>query len=256
MYKERLDLAWKKVTIDWVDGTMEFAITLWEARDVHKANISFGEWLTEQGYGPDVISHQNRSALINFGAPECREIARKTLMATRRHNWEMIWSEEVKPEVINNGLRKPVLRQPRKTPVPNPVVSIESPSQPIVAQPPASRKHEPTEREMLQQLNEKEGYKAWIVIKDGPEIGRIPDDAKEKFYNHIKEINHHCAELYHLSLYVDQISDVAKQRLAVEFKGIKKWGEVLAERMLGHKRLSQVNAPMCDIEVPFRKLEN
>jgi hypothetical protein len=84
----------------------------------------------------------------------------------------------------------------------------------------------------------------------------MPDDTQQKFYEHIKEINQRCHELFQLSLYVDQMSEGAKQQLAVEFKGIKKWGEVLAERMLGHKRLSEIDAPFCNVEVPFRKSEN
>ena len=254
MYKERLDQAWKKVHDDWVNGTMELAITLWEAKEAHKALIAFGDWLTEQGYGKDVINHQNRSALINMGALECREIARKILWTTRFRCWENIWSEEIKPEVINSGLRKPVLRPQRKTPISTKDNSTFIP--PTIAHPPAESKPELTEREMLQQLNEKEGYEAWITIENSPEIGRMPDNAKERFYHHIKEINQHCHELFQLSLYTEQMNDIAKLRLAVEFKGIKKWGEVLAERMLGHKRLSQISAPMCDIEAPFRKLEN
>jgi hypothetical protein len=265
MYKERLDQAWKKVTVDWVDGTMELAVTLWEARENlgqgHSADKSFGQWLTEQGYGKTVISHQDRSSLINMGNPKYREKAKEVLIRTHLASWQHIWREETIPFLVESGLREqPIprnqdvcLRGPRKHAV---EIAEKTFPGPTIPQPPVLSKHQLAEREMLQQLNEKEGYKAWIVVEDDVPIGRMPDNAKQRFYEHIREVNQHCHELFQLSLYVDQMDEVAKQRLAIEFKGIKKWGQILAERMLGHKRLSQVDAPMCDVETPFRKQEN
>jgi hypothetical protein len=241
---------------------MDLAVTLWEARDNHKAHIVFGQWLTEQGYGETVISHQSRSALINFGDPKYREAARKLLTETHLSSWQHIWIERLRPQLIECGLfippeKKPaetaVLRGPRKTVLTG---DVQISTQPTVLQQPVSRKPQLTEKEMLKQLNEREGYKAWMVIEDAPVIGRMPDDTEQKVYEHIREINQHCHELYQLSLYTDQMSEGAKQRLAVEFKGIRRWGQILAERMLGHKRLSQIEAPLCHIEVPFRKPEN
>jgi len=255
VYKERLDIAWKKVTIDWVDGTMDLAIALWEAREAYKADQDFGKWLEEQGYGEKIISHQTRSALIQIGIPAHREIAKEILTYTSRQSWENVWRFELKLELIDRGLlpRPTGLRNLRNPPK-NQIAKIEH--NPIIAQPAPERKSPvPSEKEGLKKLNEKEGYKAWFTIEDGPVIGRMPDDTKDKMYEHIREINQRCHELFQLSLYIDQMSDVAKQRLANEFKGIKIWGEALFERMMGHKKFSRLDIPLCHIETPFRKTE-
>jgi hypothetical protein len=247
MYKERLDRAWKRVTTDWVEGTMELAIVLWEARQDCKADQSFSKWLDEQGYGELVISHQNRSGLINIGNPEHREIARKVLSSTRRFCWETIWTDEVKPLLVENG----GLRQHRKPRAPKPTSNL------TIARPPQSRKpsQQLTEGDMIRQLNKETGLKAWIEIGEAPVIGRMPDDTEEKVKEHLNEINARCVELFNISLYKDQMSEGTRRRLAVEFKGIKRWGEALAKSILGHNKLSRVEAPLCDIIVPFRKAE-
>jgi hypothetical protein len=251
VYKDRLDSAWKKVTVDWVNGTMELAIVLWEARQATKADQAFGKWLTEQGYGPDVISRQNRSALMQYGIPEHRQRAREILTQTHRSCWEMIWLRELKPDLIETGGCRN-LRQPRnKITIPND--NVPSGDSNVTPLPVKSKSKIPTEREMALATAEAIGLTATFEIGEPPKIGRMPDDTDEKIREHVQEIYARCHELFQLCLYHEQMSDGYKQQIAEEFRSIKRWGERLAKMVLGHNKLSQINAPLCHVNVPLRK---
>lgn len=259
MYKERLDAAWKKVTVDWVEGTIELSFTFWEARQSCKANIAFGKWLTEQGYGLELINEQDRSALVQMGNPKIRDIVREELTRTSKSSWQKIWGIEIRA-------RLGIISQPRNT-VTNyryakfsitqtPGIQTSTPKT-SVTQPAPSCKPLRNEGDIARQFAKEIGLEVWATIEEAPVLGRMPDDTEEKIKEHLREINARCHELFQISLYADQMSEGARKRLAVEFKGIKLWGEMLMGRMLGHENIKKaINAPLCDVVVPFRKPEH
>jgi hypothetical protein len=61
--KSGLDLA-KKGKQDRIKGLVDAAIALHEARLLFKADVPFGQWCTDNEFGPDVLNAHDRAALI------------------------------------------------------------------------------------------------------------------------------------------------------------------------------------------------
>jgi hypothetical protein len=57
----------------------------------------FHKWLKDNGLGTDVISANDRAALLGIAANP--SIAKPILEKTTRMSWQLIWREEVQPEV-------------------------------------------------------------------------------------------------------------------------------------------------------------
>jgi hypothetical protein len=272
VFKERLDEGWKMRTVDWVNGTMKFCIALWEARQDQKANQNFGKWLEKLGYGDKVLNHQNRSAFIQMGKPEHREVVGEVLSITDRHNPEGIWSEEVKPLLIKRGIMEPavpaVLRVARNTrnniaqnneDTANIVPSASITQPPVENKPvmPTKRKM-PTEHEMALAESEALGETVTVVFGEPPKIGRMPDDTGEKIHEKLQELYHCCEELYQLCMYHEQMSTPFKEQLAPHFRSIEQWGRMLIRLTFGlnKKETDKIQAPLCHINIPLRKEGN
>ena len=98
-FGERIDDAYKQTQRgrqQWVEGTLELASALREARDQFPSNAAFSAWLAESGR--DRIGHHDRAALINMAAADAIEVTRIVLAETERMSWRHIWDEEVKPQ--------------------------------------------------------------------------------------------------------------------------------------------------------------
>jgi hypothetical protein len=82
---------------DWIEATIEMAVTLREARDDHFNNHrAFSIWLAEN----DLNFHNDhdRAALINMGRNV--ELTRIVLQETRSTSPQLIWRDEIQPRSL------------------------------------------------------------------------------------------------------------------------------------------------------------
>ena len=101
----RLTKAWNKIQRGlamedegrklWINGTMELALVLAEARRDYPSNIEFGVWLTGKGFGKDIINEHDRTALVEMGKHP--HTTQDVLNKTQRRSWQLIWREEIEP---------------------------------------------------------------------------------------------------------------------------------------------------------------
>jgi hypothetical protein len=81
----------------WRDNTMNLARTLLAARELHQNDTrAFGAWFKDSGLG-DLMNANERAALI--GMAENPGITGHILATTHRRSWELIWREDIKPEI-------------------------------------------------------------------------------------------------------------------------------------------------------------
>jgi hypothetical protein len=80
---------------EWIEGTIELAVALAEARGRYPADRNFAHWLVENDL--DEIGKNDRSALI--GMAMHLDITRRVLQETERLSWRYIWEEEVEPRI-------------------------------------------------------------------------------------------------------------------------------------------------------------
>jgi DNA-directed RNA polymerase specialized sigma24 family protein len=108
----RIRSAWdrtKQGRKDWIEGTLELAQALAEARERH-GNKEFSQWLDENGFA--ALDKNDRAALI--GMAEDPEASRAMLEKSERLSWQLIWKNE-RPQVS----RLPSVRNTRQVEVVN-----------------------------------------------------------------------------------------------------------------------------------------
>lgn len=76
---------------EWIEGTLELAVTLSEARVGFPSNAAFAAWLGQNEL--DSFGHQDRAALINMAGD--LQLTRRVLEETKRISWRHIWCEEM-----------------------------------------------------------------------------------------------------------------------------------------------------------------
>jgi hypothetical protein len=86
----------------WVENTLSLARHLLEARNSHKADREFHEWL---GVHKLYVNEHDRAALIHFGKD--LELARKILEQTKRKSYKNIWRFEMMPNSRSVQVDKP-----------------------------------------------------------------------------------------------------------------------------------------------------
>jgi len=74
---------------EWVEGSLELAAALREARDNIPSNITFKGWLLANKL--DFYNKNDRQALISFG--DNLEVARTVLTETKSRSYDLIWRE-------------------------------------------------------------------------------------------------------------------------------------------------------------------
>jgi hypothetical protein len=89
--KSGLDLA-EKGKHDRINGLVQAAIALHEARSLIKADIRFNKWCTANEFGPDVLNAHDRAALIAMGADP--ERMRSVLTNSERQSVRYIYQHE------------------------------------------------------------------------------------------------------------------------------------------------------------------
>ena len=89
--KSGLDLA-EKGKQDRINGLVQAAIALHEARSLIKADIRFNKWCTANEFGPDVLNAHDRAALIAMGADP--ERMRSLLSNSERQSVRYIYLRE------------------------------------------------------------------------------------------------------------------------------------------------------------------
>jgi hypothetical protein len=80
---------------DFVEGALRAAAAVNEARKRFASNQDFGIWLRASGFGENVISKNDRIALVDFGDDLIR--ARQVLEASERRSLRLIHEYEWKP---------------------------------------------------------------------------------------------------------------------------------------------------------------
>src|SRR5262249_16978006 len=89
--------AWARVKAsrqEWIAGTLELALAIFEARSKFTSNQDFGKWLDDVGLTE--ISKDDRGALVHLG--EYIDITRRALETTESASWRLIWQNEVEPQ--------------------------------------------------------------------------------------------------------------------------------------------------------------
>lgn len=112
---------------EWIEGTLDLAAALAEARDQFASDKAFSVWLAENEL--DAIGHQDRAALINMAGHI--QIAREVLQETSRFSWRYIWAEEMAPRFTYVGKPAPdqhVLPETAETALPQPEnIDVDTP---------------------------------------------------------------------------------------------------------------------------------
>lgn len=84
---------------EWIEGTIELAIDLAEARHRFKSDREFSHWLVDAEL--ENIGHQDRAALINMATNI--GLARIILEESQRNSWRLIWTEEMQYRFTSAG---------------------------------------------------------------------------------------------------------------------------------------------------------
>jgi predicted transcriptional regulator len=99
----------------WRGNTMKLGKGLLLGRELHQNdNNAFNVWLNDNGLGEDLISKDDRAALI--GMAEHPEISERVLATTQRRSWQLIWREEIATEVEVSGGFRSVTKTPENLP--------------------------------------------------------------------------------------------------------------------------------------------
>jgi len=93
---------------EWVEGSLEVAAALYEARERHHADINFSQWLRKNNL---IYKPHDRTALIDLGSDSV--LARTILTETNSRSYELIWRQN-KQRFAN--ARKPARRKRSSTP--------------------------------------------------------------------------------------------------------------------------------------------
>lgn len=77
---------------EWIEGSIELCLRLAEARLRCVANIEFGQWCTNNGFGKDILNMHDRAAAIAMGNDP--QALRKCLEATERRSLQYIYKHD------------------------------------------------------------------------------------------------------------------------------------------------------------------
>lgn len=124
---------------EWIEGTLELAVALAEARERFPNDQQFSYWLVDNDL--ECIGHQHRAALINMASDLVT--ARIVLEETKRTSWRYIWEEEMKARFTYVG--KP--QQPT-TENPNPAESAAEAAPSETANPEKQESARPERRKL------------------------------------------------------------------------------------------------------------
>lgn len=80
---------------EWIEGALEFAATLAEARARFPSDIALGVWLAQNEL--DWLGKENRAALL--GMAEDLNLTRTILEEAKSASFRVIWREEVEPSL-------------------------------------------------------------------------------------------------------------------------------------------------------------
>lgn len=124
---------------EWIEGTLDLALALSEARTRFHEDRKFSIWLAEKEL--DQLGAHDRASLINMAAD--LPLARAILQESKRSSWRLIWSEEMvsrfdsaaKPDLSSTEQRKQAFVAPAGS---HPTVDSTQESAPICdSSPPA-----------------------------------------------------------------------------------------------------------------------
>jgi hypothetical protein len=90
-----------KIRAEWIENKLEMADALTTARAQFKDHAEFGKWLNANGFGENVLSHQDRAALIQFGSD--LRLARSILEKAESWSVRVIHQNEWPPPFTNVG---------------------------------------------------------------------------------------------------------------------------------------------------------
>jgi hypothetical protein len=93
-------------------------------------------------------------------------------------------------------------------------------------------------------------------IERAKEIGRMPDNTREKYELSLEIIKDNLVKLELMTEYADQMSEELRHLLTDELNGIKKHMATIAKKMFGKDNMSDLNRPLCDVKIPLRKEMN
>ena len=80
---------------EWIEGTLELAVLLAEARARFTSNAQFSHWIVEAEL--EGINYSDRAALIKMATN--LQLTRTVLEETQRSSWRHIWEQEIQPRL-------------------------------------------------------------------------------------------------------------------------------------------------------------
>jgi hypothetical protein len=120
----------------WIEGTLELAVVVADARGRFRDHRAFGDWLKTNGLA--LLSPMDRSALVGFS----RDLvaARKMLESSSLKTWRGVWEKQPKRTPIESDKGPPsrtsgyakrqrrAARVPSPPPPPRPAVNLKGPT--------------------------------------------------------------------------------------------------------------------------------
>jgi hypothetical protein len=106
---------------EWIEGTLELAVLLSEARERFPSNTPFSHWIIDAEL--EDINYNDRAALIHMA--DNLQLARVVLEETERLSWQLIWEKEIKPRLPSARKMLPEPANISEPPV------LAAPAQPI-----------------------------------------------------------------------------------------------------------------------------
>ena len=117
---------------EWIEGTLDLAAALAEARERYTSDREFSHWIVDAGL--EDINHQDRAALINMAGDLAS--ARRVLEETKSISWQLIWEHEMKGWVTSAS--KPHVQiDTAEIPAPTPQITPQAQNE-CIENPPAS----------------------------------------------------------------------------------------------------------------------
>jgi hypothetical protein len=123
---------------EWIEGTLELAAALAEARARFTSDQKFSHWIVDATL--EDISHQDRAALIRMAGDLAA--TRQVLEETQRNSWRLVWEKEIEPRFTNAGnpvIEPPNAANPPSIPASAPQVASEIASPPPPVKPLSKR---------------------------------------------------------------------------------------------------------------------
>jgi hypothetical protein len=90
-------------------------------------------------------------------------------------------------------------------------------------------------------------------IEKAKDIGRMPNDTRQKYEESIDIIVKQLVKLELMTEYAAQMSTELRHLLTDKLNEIKKHIATISKKMFGKDSLRDLNRPLCDVEIPLRK---